>query len=429
MSRIGAQRFRVTVTGDGTPHVVNATVHRLGTHRTRLVVSGPHLPRADGHARTRALRRGRRGRAPGQPRRGRRAALARARRWSSRRRRAVGAEVAAGRAGARARVDEDGDPAQRAVRGHGARAARVDRQPGRDRCAADPARADRRAPSRPRPSTEVDLELPDADRRRRATRSPTSTRCCSASTSIPATTARTLQRYLTHRDAAAERGEDVLSGEIGLLSVFADFAELSRNRPADEEARTELRVHSPREYFHSYLQSLDVERSGLPELFSTKLQERARALRRHRSRTHAGARRRGVPHLPGPAALGARPRDRHRDPAALAHRARAGRRPRGAGARAARPAGAGHPAALRRGRRPRPQRAVPLVRPAGRRPRARRGAGRRAGRGRVPRRQPGRRRPRRADGRAGRDPRAHRQLPQRAAAGRRARRASRCSRC
>ena len=30
-------------------------------------------------------------------------------------------------------------------------------------------------------------------------------------------------------------------------------------------------MHSPREYFHSYLQSLDVERSGLPELFSTKL--------------------------------------------------------------------------------------------------------------------------------------------------------------
>jgi acetyl-CoA carboxylase carboxyltransferase component len=81
----------------------------------------------------------------------------------------------------------------------------------------------------------------------------------------------TLDRYLAERDAAAERGADVLAGEIELLSVFGDFVELSRNRPADEEARTELRVHSPREYFHSYLQSLDVERSGLPELFSTKL--------------------------------------------------------------------------------------------------------------------------------------------------------------
>ena len=81
----------------------------------------------------------------------------------------------------------------------------------------------------------------------------------------------TLDRYLVERDAAAEQGADVVAGEVELLSVFADFAELSRNRPADEEARTELRVHSPREYFHSYLQSLDVDRSGLPELFSIKL--------------------------------------------------------------------------------------------------------------------------------------------------------------
>ena len=54
--------------------------------------------------------------------------------------------------------------------------------------------------------------------------------------------------------------------------AFADFADLSRNRLAAEEMRTELRVHSPREYFHSYLQSLDLERSGLPDIFRTKLE-------------------------------------------------------------------------------------------------------------------------------------------------------------
>ena len=40
VSRIGAQRFRVTVSDNGSPHVVTATVHRLGTHRARLLVSG-----------------------------------------------------------------------------------------------------------------------------------------------------------------------------------------------------------------------------------------------------------------------------------------------------------------------------------------------------------------------------------------------------
>ena len=44
--------------------------------------------------------------------------------------------------------------------------------------------------------------------------------------------------------------------------MFADFAELSRNRPAGEETHAETAVHSPREYFHTYLQSLDVERGG-----------------------------------------------------------------------------------------------------------------------------------------------------------------------
>ncbi|GAA1670177.1 biotin carboxylase N-terminal domain-containing protein [Kribbella yunnanensis] len=59
--------------------------------------------------------------------------------------------------------------------------------------------------------------------------------------------------------------------EIDLMQVFADFAELSRNRPAGEEISTENRVHSPREHFHTYLQSLDPERGGLPGEFQTRL--------------------------------------------------------------------------------------------------------------------------------------------------------------
>jgi acetyl/propionyl-CoA carboxylase alpha subunit/acetyl-CoA carboxylase carboxyltransferase component len=89
----------------------------------------------------------------------------------------------------------------------------------------------------------------------------------------------TLARYLQARDDLAAAGKSVLGEELALVGVFADFAELSRNRPADEELRTENRVHSPREHFHTYLQSLDVERAGLPDAFRTKL---ARVLAHYR---------------------------------------------------------------------------------------------------------------------------------------------------
>ena len=142
----------------------------------------------------------------------------------------------------------------------------------------------------------------------------------------------------------------MLCGEIDLLSVFADFAELSRNRPADEEARTELRVHSPREYFHSYLQGLDIERSGLPELFSTKLKsvlahygvtdlERTPDLEGAVFRIFL-AQQRSAPDLAIVTAILQR---WHTEPAPDDDRATAG-------ARVARPAGARDPAALRRSR-------------------------------------------------------------------------------
>ena len=53
--------------------------------------------------------------------------------------------------------------------------------------------------------------------------------------------------------------------------MFADLSELSRNRPAGEDISAGHPVHSPREYFHTYLQSLDVERAGLPEVFQGRL--------------------------------------------------------------------------------------------------------------------------------------------------------------
>ncbi|HVW41470.1 MAG TPA: carboxyl transferase domain-containing protein [Amycolatopsis sp.] len=84
----------------------------------------------------------------------------------------------------------------------------------------------------------------------------------------PADQGRTLRNYLAAR---AELPRPPIADEVGLLQVFADLSELSRNRPADEETKADTRVHSPREFFHTYLQSLDVERAGLSETFQTRL--------------------------------------------------------------------------------------------------------------------------------------------------------------
>ncbi|WP_446665416.1 ATP-binding protein [Flexivirga sp. B27] len=77
----------------------------------------------------------------------------------------------------------------------------------------------------------------------------------------------TLQTYLAERDTSAAPSVD----ELALLDMFADFAELSRNRPAREEAHSELRVHSSREHFQTYLRTVDLDRGDLPQSFRDKL--------------------------------------------------------------------------------------------------------------------------------------------------------------
>ncbi|WP_328993171.1 ATP-grasp domain-containing protein [Kribbella sp. NBC_01245] len=82
---------------------------------------------------------------------------------------------------------------------------------------------------------------------------------------------RTLRTYLEERDSLVTEGVSPLQAELAIVEAFADFAELSRNRPADEDLHLENRVHSPREHFHTYLQSFDPERGALPEDFRAKL--------------------------------------------------------------------------------------------------------------------------------------------------------------
>jgi acetyl/propionyl-CoA carboxylase alpha subunit/acetyl-CoA carboxylase carboxyltransferase component len=64
---------------------------------------------------------------------------------------------------------------------------------------------------------------------------------------------------------------ELLHGELTVLTTFADLCDLSRNRPASEEEEADAQVHSPREHFHAYLHSLDVEREALPESFTSRL--------------------------------------------------------------------------------------------------------------------------------------------------------------
>ena len=82
---------------------------------------------------------------------------------------------------------------------------------------------------------------------------------------------RVLARYLEARSEAGHGNGGPLAGETELLEVFADLSELTRNRPAGQDTAADTQVHSPREYFHAYLQSLDVERGGLPEAFQHRL--------------------------------------------------------------------------------------------------------------------------------------------------------------
>ena len=81
---------------------------------------------------------------------------------------------------------------------------------------------------------------------------------------------RVLDDYLTARRAAIEDNRRPLAEELELVQVFADLTELSHNRSWDEDSG-HSHVHSAREHFHTYLQSLDVERAGLPESYRAKL--------------------------------------------------------------------------------------------------------------------------------------------------------------
>ncbi len=84
--------------------------------------------------------------------------------------------------------------------------------------------------------------------------------------------------YVATLEQAGRDDGDLLDAEIRVMNTFADLCDLSRNRPTDEESSAEEQVHSPREHFHTYLHSLDVDLEDLPESFRARL---SRALVHH----------------------------------------------------------------------------------------------------------------------------------------------------
>ncbi len=209
------------------------------------------------------------------------------------------------------------------------------------------------------------------------------------------------------------RRRELLGAELAVLTAFADLCELSRNRPHAEEDSDE-RVHSPREYFHAYLHSLDVDRERLPEQFRSKLArvldhygvdglDRTGDLEEAVFRVFLSQQRTGA-HLPVVTTLlqGWLGDEAPADGVAERTREVLDR------------FGPRHPAALPDGRRPGPQCPVPLVRGTDRGGRPGGGVRRRPGPARVPVGTPGRRRLRGPGRGSRRQPRTARPVPRRA---------------
>jgi acetyl/propionyl-CoA carboxylase alpha subunit/acetyl-CoA carboxylase carboxyltransferase component len=115
-------------------------------------------------------------------------------------------------------------------------------------------------------------EVPDGDPRARALSRLASLRALVTGYDVSGGHAKQLvAEYAAAREELPVDDPELLRAELDVLVTFADISELSRNRPASAEEEEDTQVHSPREYFHAYLHSLDVEREALPETFRARL--------------------------------------------------------------------------------------------------------------------------------------------------------------
>ena len=272
--RTGPQRYRVTVANGG-EHTVDVEVERLGQSASRLTVGGRthrlvtathaavHLVEVDGVTHRVSRDEGGVLRSPAP-------ALVVATPA------AVGTELAAG---APAVVLESMKMETVIPAPFGGRVKEVlvaaghQVETGAPLLRLEPVDDDSDAPSQ---AASVDLDLPEAEPTPDDPRE-SADRCLSALSAVllgydldDTVADDVLGRYLTAR-AALPSEQVPRAAEVAILAMFADFAELSRNRPVLAEEHDEHRVHSPREHFHTFLRHLDADRGGLPETFRARL--------------------------------------------------------------------------------------------------------------------------------------------------------------
>src|ERR1035441_10695147 len=73
---------------------------------------------------------------------------------------------------------------------------------------------------------------------------------------------RIVTTYSRHRRELAPGDADTLRLELAVLDAFVDVVLISRNRRTGADEPTED-VHSPREFFHAFLETTDTTRAGL----------------------------------------------------------------------------------------------------------------------------------------------------------------------
>ena len=126
--------------------------------------------------------------------------------------------------------------------------------------------------SAPRVQFRAQLRRAEEDPRAEALARLDELRALIAGYDVSAGRARTLlAEYDALRGDLPRDDTELVEAELELLGTFADICELSRNRPTLDEESSDESVHSPREYFHSFLHSLDAEVEGLPKAFRDKI--------------------------------------------------------------------------------------------------------------------------------------------------------------
>lgn len=83
---------------------------------------------------------------------------------------------------------------------------------------------------------------------------------------------RIVAAYLRLRVGLPPGDGGALRGELAVLNAFVDVVALSRNRRTGADEGPEA-VHSPGEFFHAFLETMDTARAGLPVGFVARLRD------------------------------------------------------------------------------------------------------------------------------------------------------------